>query len=183
MGLGDSFVNYAIPKKDQNYTTNREEYAWKIVSKLIDKPQIGTNAKLIDGCNIIKFNNKFVSLLHEGYLSFILGLHHSAVSLCSVATERLCYDLIEYSQIEFNEKILDYNEKKFFFTMPFNKIVDFLLDVGVITKGIKDDMMRINDLRNRYVHPTFESENPGQDAKTSLNLLCKVIDSIISIKS
>ncbi|MFL6360929.1 MAG: hypothetical protein ACJ72V_16530, partial [Nitrososphaeraceae archaeon] len=53
------------------------------------------NAKLVNGCNIIEFENKFIPLLDEGYQSFLIGFYHSTISLCSIAMERLCYDLVE----------------------------------------------------------------------------------------
>ena len=66
------------------------------------------NAKLVDGCSGIQFENKFVILLDEGYLSFLIGLYHSTVSICSIGMERLCYDLVENSLIQIDGQELDY---------------------------------------------------------------------------
>jgi hypothetical protein len=182
MSGDDNIVGYAIPKKDQNYITNRKEHAWKIVSKLYDKAKIEENSRLTNGCNIINFNNKFVGLLDEAYKSFLLGLNYSAISLCSMASERLCYDLIEYSQIHLNNEILNSKQKKILFNIRFNKLVEFLVGTGLITKQMKSDIMEINNVRNRYVHPQFEKDTSAHDAEVLLNLLCKIIDSLIIIR-
>ena len=39
-------------------------------------------------------------------------------------------------------------------------------------------MQKLNNLRNRYVHPLLEVE-PFEDANESINLLCKIIDSFV----
>jgi endo-1,4-beta-mannosidase len=182
MSGNDNFVRYAIPKKDQNYITNREVHAWKIVSKLYDKTKIEENSRLTNGCNIINFYNKFVGLLDEAYKSFLLGLNYSAVSLCCMASERLCYDLIEYSQIYLDTEILNSEQKKFLFNMPFNKLVKFLFSTKLITEQMKKDIMKIDNVRNRYLHPTIEKDSTAQDAKMLLDLLCKIIDSLIIYK-
>ena len=46
------------------------------------------------------------ALLDEAYKSFLLGLYFSTVSLCSITTERLCYDILEKSRIKINNKKL-----------------------------------------------------------------------------
>ncbi|MGC1932575.1 MAG: hypothetical protein WA667_26675 [Candidatus Nitrosopolaris sp.] len=99
-----------------------------------------------------------------------------------MASERLCYDLIEYSQIYLNNELLNSEQKKNLFNMPFNKFVEFLVSTGLITEELKSNIIKINDVRNRYIHPKFEKDIPAYDAKVSLNLLCKIIDSLIIIK-
>lgn len=40
------------------------------------------------------------------------GLYYSTVSLCSVAAERLCYDILETSMIKLGDTELDNKQKK-----------------------------------------------------------------------
>jgi hypothetical protein len=42
-------------------------------------------------------------------------------------------------------------------------------------------MIKINNLRNNYVHPYLKRDS-FEDAKLAINLLCKVIDSFTAIK-
>lgn len=175
-------TGYVIPKRGQSYMTTIEEYAFNICSELIEKSRIEKNARLIDGCNVISYENNFVALLDQGYKSYLLGLYTATVALCGMTTERICYDSIEHSRIEFNNTLLTVDQKKHLLNMPFNRIVDFLLSIGLITKGIRENMVKINDIRNRYVHPTLRPDNSFDDAKNCLNLLCKIIDAIANLK-
>jgi hypothetical protein len=83
----------------------------------------------VAGCSGIEFENKFVILLDEGYLSFLIGLYHSTVSICSIAMERLCYDLVENSRIQIDGQELAYEQKKSLFDIPFFKLVGLLFAV------------------------------------------------------
>lgn len=170
---------YVIPKQDKGYLHNREHYAKKIIGDLCSSAYIQNNAAVVIGINIIRVEYKFVRLLDEAYKSFLLGLYHSTVSLCSMATERICYDIFEKSKIKFNDKDLDYEQKKSFFKIPFTTLINLLLNIGLITKQTKKDMNKINDIRQRYVHPVLEGDL-YKDAKNSINLLCKIIDSFMT---
>ena len=171
-----SKTSYAIPKQNEGYVQNIETYAEEKVKKLCDNIQkVRTNAKLVKGFSIIEFENKFIPLLDEGYLSYLIGLYHSTISLWSIAMERLCYDLVENSQIEFDGKELDYEQKKSLFQIPFMKLIDFLRKIGKINGQIYSDMVKLNKLRNEYVHPLLEGDLL-EDATKSINLLCRIIE-------
>lgn len=140
------------------------------------------NAKLVKGCNIIEFENKFIPILYEAYQSFLIGLYHSTISLCSIAMERLCYDLVENSKIQFNGRELDYEQKKSLFEIPIMKLIDFLRKVRKINGQMQNDMQKLNSMRNKYVHPLLEGDL-FEDATTSINILCKIIDAYVNLHS
>jgi hypothetical protein len=172
-------VPYTIPKQNEGYVKNPENYAEERVKELCNNiERVRKNAKLVDGCSGIEFENKFVVLLDEGYLSFLIGLYHSTVSICSIAMERLCYDVVENSQIQIDSQELAYEQKKSLFDIPLFKLIGFLRKTGQITEQMKKHMLKLNDLRNKYVHPVLEGE-PFEDANESINLLCKIIDSFV----
>ena len=106
---------YTIPKLDEGYLENRNIYAKKIIEDLYKSAPILANASVVNGFGIIESDYKFIKLLDEAYKCFLLGLYHSTVSLCSVATERLCYDILEKSKIYFEDRELDNKQKKVFF--------------------------------------------------------------------
>jgi hypothetical protein len=139
------------------------------------------NARLVAGCSVIEFENKFVILLDEGYRSFLIEHYHSTVSICSIAMERLCYDLVENSQIQIDGLELGYEQKKSLFDIPFFKLVEFLRKIGKITGQMQTDMQKLISLRNKYVHPLLEGDS-FEDANESINLLCKIIDSFVQKK-
>jgi hypothetical protein len=172
---------YVIPKEDEQYLQNREDHAEGITKPLCNIENIRKNAKVVVGCNIIESDFKFINLVDEGYKCFLIGMYHSTVSLCSMTTERLCYDILESATIKFHDKELDYEQKKFLFNIPFIKIVQFLKNIGLINPRIETNMYEINNLRNKYVHPLLEGSS-YEDAQKSINLLCKIIDSFISMQ-
>ena len=108
-------------------------------------------------------------------------MYYFTVSLTSLAAERLCYDLIENSEITFGGRVLDSNQKEALYHIPYSDILGFLYDMGVIDKKTKGNLFEINNIRRRYIHPTFEGD-PMKDAIFTLNQLCKTIDLILKSK-
>jgi hypothetical protein len=108
-------------------------------------------------------------------------MYYSTVSLCSVTTERLCYDILESSKIDLDDTELDNDQKKAFFKIAYTALIELLKECGLITDQIAKDMKKINDLRQKYVHPLLEGDS-YRDSKYSINLLCSIIDSYVSLK-
>jgi hypothetical protein len=71
--------------------------------------------------------------------------------------------------------------KKAFFKIPYTALVELLNECDLITDQIAKDMKKINDLRQKYVHPLLEGDSYN-DSKHSINLLCSIIDSYVSLK-
>lgn len=177
--MASSAYYYIIPKQD-GHLQNREDYAKKIIGDLCGSAPIQKNAAVVRGINIIKREYKFIRLLDEAYKSFLIGLYHSTIALSSVASERLCYDILEKSAIEIDGKVVDSKQKKAFFKMPYTTLIGLLLSIGLITEQTNKNMNKINNLRNGYIHPVLEG-NPYVDAKDALNLLCEIVDSFTQI--
>jgi hypothetical protein len=102
------------------------------------------------------------------------------VSLCSVAPESLCSDILESSKIILDDIELDNDQKKAFFRIPYIALVE-LNGCDLITDYIAKDMKKINDQTQKYVHPLLEGDS-FKDSKYSKNLLCSIIDSYVSLK-
>src|SRR5207244_3443544 len=117
------------------------------------------NASTVIGIGIIESDSKFIRLLDEAYTCFLLGLYYSTVSLCSVATERLCYDILETSKINLDDTELDNKQKKAFFKIPYTALVELLNECGLITEQIAKNMKKMNDIRQKYVHPLLEGDS------------------------
>ncbi len=172
---------YIIPKPDTEFIEDRKTYAKKIIEELCKSAPIPKNASVVNGIGIIQSDYKFVILLDEAYKCFLLGLYHSTVSLCSVATERLCYDILEKSKVIFGDTELHNDQKKAFFRIPYSTLIPLLKESRLITEDIAKRMNQINDLRQRYVHPVLEG-NPYEDAKKAMNILCAVITLYYTMK-
>ena len=93
---------YCIPNPtDRKYLD--DNFIKQLNSITSDDEKIINNAKLIVGCKIIVFENKFTEILDFEYKSFLLGMYYSTVTLTVLAAERMCYDLISMSTIKYNE--------------------------------------------------------------------------------
>jgi hypothetical protein len=68
------------------------------------------------------------------------------------------------------------------FRIPYSILVPLLRDSGLVTEEIAKGMYKINDLRQRYVHPLLEG-NSYEDAKKAMNILCAVITSFYAMKN
>ena len=136
-------------------------------------------ANLINGCNIIRGEFKFVVLLDQAYKSFLLSLYYTTVSLSTMASERLCYDLIDKTEIKFNGITIDSKQKEFLYDVRFNKLIDFLAEFNFISKNAKNDIFQLAQYRNNYLHPTFNVD-PQKDASFCLNKLLKIVDAVLT---
>jgi len=172
-----SSLIYCIPNPtDKKYLD--DHFLTQLKNIISDDQKMIENSKLIVGCKIIAFENKFTEILDSAYKSFLLGMYYSTVTLTVPAAERMCYDLIAMSQIKYNERLLDNKQKESLYRIPYSEILKFLFSLDEFDKEIKDNLFKINETRHKYVHPQF-SEDPFIDAKNTLNLLCKTIDLII----
>ena len=172
-------IIYVIPKANDRLET-REQYALRIIEGIYDKDKTRKNANLINGCNIIRGEFKFVVLLDQAYKSFLLGLYYTTVSLSIMANERLCYDLIDKSDIIFNGIPLDSKQKEILYDVRFSKLVEFFADINLISAKAKSDILDLSYKRNNYVHPNFNAD-PEKDASSCLNKLLKIVDAVLTI--
>jgi hypothetical protein len=95
---------YCIPKYTDKYFLGTDLVS-QLRKETFDDERIIKNARLIVGCEIIDFENRFTGILDLAYKSFLLGMYYSTVSLTSLAAERLCYDLIKNSEIRFGGRV------------------------------------------------------------------------------
>lgn len=154
----------------------REAYARRVIAALCSQAPIERNAGLVVGTNIINADYKFIKVLDEAYKSFLLGLYHSTVSLCSITAERLCYDILEKSKIKIDDIELDDKQKKAIFKIPYSTLVELVKSTNLISLQTASNMMKVNEIRQSYIHPTL-GRDAYKDAKDSINLLCQIIDS------
>lgn len=82
---------------------------------------------------------------------------------------------------QMDHRVLNAKQKKAFFKIPYSTLIELLVSMEVITEQMKMDMYKINNIRQKYIHPILEG-NPYSDAKKTLNLLCKIIDSFTELE-
>lgn len=181
--MSNDIVVYALPDPKEDVDNNRIT----IVKQIFDEPKMIERSNEINGCKILYLEGKFIALLDDAYKSYLLGMNYTTVSLCAIASERLCYDLVENSEIKFNGVVLDSIAKESFYKIPLTELIEFCFKLNLIEEKVANDMKTLTGLRNQYVHPTFSRKiknpveykiQPDKDAKDALNILIRIVNGI-----
>ncbi|MGH9975700.1 MAG: hypothetical protein ACRD8Z_07680 [Nitrososphaeraceae archaeon] len=90
------------------------------------------------------------------------------------------HDILERSRIKINNKKLNDYQKKALFKIPYSTLVELIENTTLINRQVASDLMKMNNIRQRYIHPTLGGDL-YEDAKKSINLLCHIIDLYKSI--
>jgi hypothetical protein len=136
--------------------------------------------KEIDGVGIVYAEGKMWELLQEAKNTYMLGHYYSTIALSGMAAERLCYDYIEFSQIQINGTTLNDKAKQELINLPHRHLINFLYEYGIIDVKSKSILHKIANKRNEHVHPKMSSDQK-KDAIEALNSLCKVAGSLLSM--
>jgi hypothetical protein len=148
-----------------------------------DKTQIYSRRREIKGVGMVYAEGlKFADLLAEAVQAYMLGMYNSAISLSCIAAERFCYDFIDISNITLNSRELNNKAKTYLYKIPLARLIEFFEDLNVIDKIAKDLLMKINDMRNGYLHPKMKSPpDLKKDSLMALNLMCELAKHRLSI--
>jgi hypothetical protein len=72
--------------------------------------------------------------------------------------------------------------KTYLYKIPLARLIEFFEDLNVIDKKAKDLLMKINDMRNGYLHPNMKSpQDLKKDSLEAINLMCKLANHRLSI--
>lgn len=147
-----------------------------------DKQQIYARRRDIKGVGMVYAHGlKFADLLAEAVHAHMLGMYNSAISLSCIAAERFCYDFIDIATITINSRGLDNEAKTYLYHIPLSKLIMLFKELNVIDKEARDLLFKINDKRNRYLHPTMESQDLEKDSLHVLNLMCALAKHRLSV--
>ena len=65
----------------------------------------------------------------------------------------ICYDYIEFSDIQINGKPVSDKAKQELINLPVKTLINFLYEYGIIDDKSKSVLHKIGDIRNTTVHP------------------------------
>jgi hypothetical protein len=145
-----------------------------------NRDPIYNRRKEIEGVGIVYAEGKMWKLLQEAKNSYMVGHYYSTIALSGMAAERICYDYIEFSEIQINGKTLGDKAKQELINLPLRDLINFLHEFGIIDNESKNVLHQIGDIRNRHVHPKMSSD-PKKDAIEVLNKLCSVTENLLSM--
>ena len=135
--------------------------------------------KKIDGFDIIYAEGKFVEMLDEVFDNYVLGKYYATIAVASMVAERLCYDFLNFLEIKIGETILKEHQKEELHHLPFSRMIEFLLKVGILDESSRKLLNEINNIRNRHIHPKMKDAE--KDALEIVNRLCSVLESRLSL--
>ncbi|HEY7082508.1 MAG TPA: hypothetical protein VH500_22695 [Nitrososphaeraceae archaeon] len=162
-------------KKGQDFWNQNTN---KLLDDIIsDGENILNRRKEIVGFGTICAEGQFVDLLDEALRSYQLGFYYATIALCGMTVERICYDLIDFSNILVNDTELQRPAKQELYNIPLRHLIDFLNKIHIIDEASKVLLFKINDRRNSYVHPKMD-RRVQDDAFETINLLCRAIKAI-----
>jgi hypothetical protein len=182
-------VNAFIINKRENYERDLKEAGrdgWKeeiegLIRLIQDNhDSIYERRKEIEGVGIVYAEGKMWKLLQEAKNSYLLGHYYSTIALSGMAAERICYDYIEFSEIQINGKTVSDKAKQQLINLPLRALIEFLYEHGIIDDKSKSVLHQIADTRNTTVHPKMSSD-PKKDAIEALNKLCNVAENLLSM--
>jgi DNA-binding Xre family transcriptional regulator len=137
--------------------------------------------KKIEGFDFIAADGKTPDLVKEAVDSYILGHYQATIALSGMAAERLLYDFIDFVEIRIQDKIiLDSEQKAVLYKMPFNRLIEFFWRLGSLNDKTKNQLNKIAEIRNEYVHPQ-QTQKTSEVAIKILNLLCNVLEEKLSL--
>jgi hypothetical protein len=148
-----------------------------------DKTQIYSRRREIMGAGMIYTQDlKFADLLDEAVRAYTLGMYNSSISLSCIAAERFLYDFIDIADITLNSRILSNEAKSYLYYIPIARLGEFFEDLNVIDHESRTLLAKINDMRNRYVHPKMKDhQNLKKESLEALNLMCELAKRRLSI--
>lgn len=173
--------SYENPENPQGKDLRADEVDAMLKSITAERDAILLRRKQIDGVGILYMDYaKFAYLLDEAFKTYQLGLFNSTIAICGTIAERICFDLVDMMDILVFINKVDQPTKELLYEMPFRHLLEFLWKVTAFNENDKNQLHRIYDTRNRYVHPK-KAGNAQSDALTTLNQLCKVLESMFSV--
>jgi hypothetical protein len=170
---------YEFHLKQTGKDLRLEEIDGLIEAIKLSRQNMYERKKRIEGFDFVYGEGKIVELLNEVFDNYTLGKYYSTIAVGSMAAERLCYDFIEFLDIKIGNRVLTEVEKEELTYIPYNKLVTFLLKLGVLDRNSKSLLNKINDIRNKHLHPKMKGAE--KDALDVVNLLCKVLESRLSM--
>jgi len=113
-------------------------------------------------------NTNFLPMLMESSMCYVYGFFYSTISLCGITAERLCMDILLRHNFTLDGKILTLNDLNFLFAIPHSHMINLLHGWGIIDKKTEKSLHKINDIRNKYVHPDVIPNLKVTSGKTEL---------------
>lgn len=142
------------------------------VKRFLEIPSIG----------FIPANMEYFRLYYELMQLYIGGLYYSTIVLSGVLCERICYDILSKKKMSVEDKPLSQEQIACLFEMNLAYLFQLLYNWGLIKKETKEEMWKINQKRNEYVHPKKSKPNAQKDALEMIQRITKILVNEFEVK-
>ena len=159
----------------------RRRFAERIVAPMLQEdfkdalPKRVKRFLEIPGIGPLPLMQKFMQLVPEVVGLYVNGFYYSTIASCGVAAERVCYDILEVSEIELDKKTLTRNQKSELYALNLVRFIKLLQEWGLIKGETAKLLHKIRKCRNKYVHPTFQRISAKKDSIRMIEWLFQVI--------
>ena len=134
--------------------------------------------------SFIPADTEYFKLYYELFELHTNGFYYSTIVLAGVVCERICYDILAKQNIQVGEKKhLSPEQIGCLYEMNLARLIDLLHEWGLIKEKTKNEMFKIKDTRNRYVHPKKADENLEKEALTMFKRITKVLKNEFEMES
>jgi hypothetical protein len=107
---------------------------------------------------------------------YINGHFYSAAVLCGVLCERICYDILSLQGIAIDGKLLSKEQIALLYKINLVDIIRLLREWNLIKEETEKEMLKVNDKRNQYVHPSRTRLNAQRDSLEMINRICAILE-------
>jgi hypothetical protein len=124
-------------------------------------------------------------LYYELMQLYINGQFYSTVVLSGVLSERICYDILSKQEIILKDKgRLSEEQVCSLYKMNLYDIIELLTKWNLIKNSTRSEMIKINNKRNMYVHPSkTQTLNSVKDSKEMIERISKILENEFEVKS
>ena len=133
------------------------------VKRFLEIPSVG----------FIPANMEYFPLYYELVQLYVNGLYYSTIVLSGVLCERICYDILSKKKMSLGDRPLSQEQVACLFEMYLRPMFELLSKWGLIKKETREEMHKINDKRNEYVHPKKRKSN-AQKQKDALEMIKRI---------
>ena len=106
------------------------------------------------------------------------------MAMSGVLIERICYDKLLKNEIKAGDHVLNDKEKEdVIFNLPLRHEIELLKICGLIKDDTRTCMLKMNDLRNDYVHPQRSLSEAQKDTEQALKHIKKILENEFSVKA
>lgn len=142
----------------------------------VDLPKKVTRFLQIPSVSFIPAGLEYFRHYAELIQLYTNGLFYSAIVLSGVLCERICYDILTTQEIRLGKnEPLSQEQIAQLFEMNLYDLIILLHKWNLIKEPTKNEMIKVNNKRNEYVHPKKSKLNDKKDTLEMIERITRIL--------